>query len=65
MFQDYSIFNAVTFFIIFLVILEALNFAMGEQSPEKTNPQYSPFLISVILGIVSGFKVKNLTSYGG
>ena len=64
MFQNYDIFTALTFFLVFLVILEALNIAAGEQNPQNVNPQVLIVFMSLILGAVSGFKVKNLSNRG-
>jgi hypothetical protein len=64
MFQNYDIFTALTFFLVFLVILEALNIAAGEQNPQNVNPQVLIVFMSLILGAVSGFKVKNLINRG-
>jgi len=64
MFQNYDIFTALTFFLVFLVILEALNIAAGEQNPQSVNPQVLIVFMSLVLGAVSGFKVKNLSNRG-
>ena len=64
MFQNYDIFTALTFFLVFLVILEALNIAAGEQNPQNVNPQVLIVFMSLVLGAVSGFKVKNLSNRG-
>ena len=61
MFQNYDIFNAVTFFVVFLFILEALNFATGRQMHTNINPQMLILLMSLFMGIVSGYKVKDLS----
>ena len=64
MFQNYDILTALTFSLVFLVILEALNFAAGKQNPENVNPQVLIVFMSLVLGAVSGFKVKNLSNRG-
>ena len=64
MFQNYDIFTALTFSLVFLVILEALNFAAGKQNPENVKPQVLIVFMSLVLGAVSGFKVKNLSNRG-
>lgn len=58
MFQNYDIYNAFMFFLIFLVLFEALAFAVGGQNPDNVEPQLLLVLISLFFGLVAGFKTK-------
>jgi hypothetical protein len=63
--QNYDIYNAITFFLLFLVIFETLNLVTGEQSSEDVKPQLLLVLLSLGVGLIAGFDIRNDLGPGG
>lgn len=56
--HNYDIYNAITFFLLFLVIFEAMNFVTGEQRPEDVKSQLFLILMSLGFGVIAGFDIR-------
>ncbi len=55
--QNYDMYNPITFFLLFIVIFEALNLVTGE-SPESVKPHLFLVLLSLGVGSIAGFDIK-------
>ncbi len=56
--QNYYIYNAITFFLLFIVIFEDLNLVTGE-SPVGVKPQLFLVSLSLGVGLIAGFDIRN------